>query len=199
MSSKLLKQYVGVAKGFRRYWQIYGGWTALLTSPYFLAAVATTALAWPLWSREGWWDSSLSVLPNILSFSLGGFALFLALGDEQFRASIAGANCPGGDKASPFLSFAVTFLHFILLQVAALLAAILAKAWYMVPAPAWLSQANDAVRCVGWAVGFWLFIYSLYAAIAAVMAIFVMVRAFDGQRTILRAQKRPESSATNTP
>lgn len=74
-------------------------------------------------------------------------------------------------------------MHFIFLQIAALIAALLAKAWILVPAPPFFIEVNQYLRPAFWGFGFWLFVYSLYAAAAAVMAIFVMVRAFDGQKS----------------
>lgn len=183
MSKRTLAQFRGVVAAFRKYWRIYGGWRALITSPYFAASLVATALAFPLWWQADWWDMPISVLPSILSFSLGGFALFLSLGDERFRAALAGSRGSEGNKPSPYVVFAVTFMHFILLQLFALMASILSKAWYMVPAPIWFAEWNAMLRPAVWGLGFWVFIYSLFAAVAAVMAIFLMVRAFDQHQT----------------
>lgn len=193
MTQSKAAQYDGVVRGFAAYWRIYGGWRALFGSPYFMASLVVTGLLWPLWLKADWWALSLSVLPGILSFSLGGFAILLAFGDETFRGLISGAMNGAEDKPSPYLSFAATFLHFILLQIIAILLALLAKGWFRVGVPFdWLSPANEILRPAFWAVGFWFFVYSLFAAIAAVMAIFVLVRAFDGYHTERRKAGSPD-------
>lgn len=196
---KLPKQYVGLNKGFRFYWKVFGGWAAVFVSPYFALSLVATGGMFPLWLQPGWWESPLSILPNIVSFSLGGFAILLAFGDERFRSLISGEREAG--KASPYLVFAATFMHFILLQILALFAALFAKAWFQVPVHAseHAIAFNSIARSAFWAFGFGLFVYSLFAAIAAVMAIFVLVRSFDTYASHLRneAAKAQDDESSN--
>lgn len=81
--------YKGVLNIFGTYWRAYGGWIALLKSPYFHAALVLLALTFHTWTAEDWWEDVTSVLPNLLGFTLGGFAIFIGFGDERFRALLA--------------------------------------------------------------------------------------------------------------
>ncbi len=44
-----------------------------------------TMILYPSWSHKGWWNDILSLMPNLLGFSLGGFAMWIAIGDEAFK------------------------------------------------------------------------------------------------------------------
>ena len=81
--------YSGVIKIFLRYWRTYGEAYAMLSSAYFHAALLLLAITSHYWLTECWWEQSISILPNLLGFSLAGFAMFLGFGDEKFRALLA--------------------------------------------------------------------------------------------------------------
>ncbi|CPR67045.1 Uncharacterised protein [Salmonella enterica subsp. enterica serovar Bovismorbificans] len=68
-----------------RYWKIYGGAGAVFKSRYFWCAFLMTVILYPSWSHQGWWNDILSLMPNLLGFSLGGFAMWIAIGDEAFK------------------------------------------------------------------------------------------------------------------
>lgn len=164
------KQYKGVASIFKVYWTAYGGSGALLRSPYMHAAVLLLALTTPFWTVPLWWDQCLAVLPNLLGFTLGGFAIFIGFGDEKFRALLAEDD---GKQVNAYVALCATFVHFIVVQALALLAAVLAKAWWfyapwMEPMRALLPLLNG----IGGALGYGLFLYALLSVLAATMHIF---------------------------
>jgi hypothetical protein len=166
----MFKQYEGVGTIFKTYWQAYGGLGDLLRSPYLHAAVVLLALTIPTWSAPQWWDQSLAVLPNLLGFTLGGFAIFIGFGDEKFRALLAEDD---GGPVNAYVDLCSTFVHFILVQLLALVAAVLAKAWWFY-AP-WMDRFGDALpvlNAIGWASGYGLFLYALTSVVAATMHIF---------------------------
>lgn len=183
------KQYAGVTKILRRYWSAYGGWSALASSPYVHISIVLCALTAGFWSVKDWWTHALQVLPNLLGFTLGGFAVFLGFGDEKFRSLIAGSDPARGARYSPYLSVSATFLHFVLLQVVALLWAAITGAlhefrWdFLWSLGAWVWWVDLLFR----AVGYWLFIYSLMSAAAAALAVFRFASMFDSFRTNERA------------
>src|SRR5699024_306750 len=103
-------------------WSAYGGIKALLLSPYFHAAVILTAVTAPTWMHPSWWELPIRVMPSVLGFSLGGYAIWLAIGDRRFRELIAGEG--RGEKTSPFMMVNAAFVHFIILQFLSILYAI---------------------------------------------------------------------------
>lgn len=86
----VFRQFSGARRTFQSYWKIYGGWRSVLGSPYLVVSIALTTVLAPLWLRPNWWGTVLGVMPNVLGFSLGGFAIFLAFGDDDFRHLIGG-------------------------------------------------------------------------------------------------------------
>ena len=123
---RIIQAYSGVFAIVCRYWREYGGWKALVFSPYFHAAVGLTLLLAHYWQNEPWWDVALSVLPNIIGFALGGYAIWLGFGDEEFRHKISERPAEGG--ASPYMQVSAAFAHFVIVQILALLGALIAKA-----------------------------------------------------------------------
>ena len=114
MKQRLKTSYESSYEIFQYYWNTYGGWRALLSSPYLHVALFLLLLTNHQWISRDWWDQSLAILPNLLGFSLGGFAIFLGLGDEQFRAVLAEKDEKESNSAYTLVS--ATFVHFILIQ-----------------------------------------------------------------------------------
>ena len=132
----------------------------------------------------------MSVLPNLLGFTLGGFAVFLGFGDEKFKGIIAGRDeaCP--DEHSPYIEVCSAFLHFVLVQVLALIAAIIAKSLAFDPIflPQSVIGCIQATRWVGDLLGYWLFLYGVSLAAAAAVAIFRVALWFDRFQTDTRGR-----------
>lgn len=158
---------------FKRYWLAYGGFKALHTSPYLHMALMLTFLLWPHWAVEGaeWWQHPLQIMPSMLGFSLGGFAIWMALGSDAFRTLISGAS--ERSPVSPYMSLCSAFVHFILVQMLSLIAALIADA-YQIVSFGCLSEAEyySEVMCVFRFFGYWLFMYALTTGIAATMQVF---------------------------
>jgi hypothetical protein len=166
----LAKVYKGTFDLASRYWSLYGGCRAFILSPFLHFSLIISLLCWQVWKLPKppfiWYDMCASVLPNLLGFTLGGYAIFLAFGDQQFLRKIGGANESSKCKKSPLLGVSATLFHFIVVQVVTLTIAIIASSWEIKSGfLAWL--------------GFTLFIYSIGTALAAGMAIFRLSRWFD--------------------
>lgn len=164
--------YRGVFEIFARYWHAYGGWHALRCSPYFHAAVALLVLTHHLWLNTAWWEIVIGALPNLLGFTLAGFAIFIGFGDERFRSLLAEPD-EAGNQPTVFVSLCATFVHFIVIQIIALIYAVVAKSWWF------YAEWMDAFRGVlPWAngaagaLGFGLFLYALTSVLAATMHVF---------------------------
>ena len=200
----MFTQYKGVVSIFKVYWASYGGLGALLCSPYLHLAILLLALTFRSWSGWGcdasqctqWWEQTISVLPNLLGFTLGGFAIFIGFGDEKFRALLAEDD--ENSSVNAYVALCSTFVHFILIQVLALIVAIVAKSWWFYtplvdPVRSWLPLLNG----VGGAIGYGLFLYAITSVLAATMHIFRIAKMyafFQGQ-----SQKSVDTSGKNQP
>jgi predicted permease len=190
--SRISRAYSGVFVILRRYWREYGGWQALAFSPYFHAAVLLTLLLAHYWQTEPWWDVALSVLPNIIGFALGGYAIWLGFGDEEFRHKIS--ERPAEGETSPYMQVSAAFAHFVIVQILALLGALIAKAnRFELTAGHWLGKILTAINLplnfinlhiapLFWCLGFMLFVYGLMTAIAATLAVFRVAYWFEHVR-----------------
>lgn len=117
MLKSLTDQYKGLFNSLSDYWVSYGGTRALLLSPYLHFSIIISILIYPNWSKtsEGfWYDVAISVLPNILGFTLGGYAILLSFG-ERILSAICGKDEDG--YQSPFIELNAAIIHFIICQV----------------------------------------------------------------------------------
>ena len=165
------KQYKGTCESWGLYWGIYGGWKSIIRSTYFWGAFFLTIICYPIWltgSKDwAWFNVCNSILPNVLGFTLGGYAILLAFGSSRFMELIAGSDPDSDDEpASPFMMFNATFLHFIVVQVLSIVLSIISLAWDL------------RTGCFAFA-GFLCFIYALAIAIAAALAILNMASSYD--------------------
>lgn len=157
--------YQGVAETFRDYWRIYGGFRALIASPYLHFSGALSLILWPLWLRDTTklYDLIVSAVPSVLGFSLGGYAILLAFGDNEFIRRLSGPDEDG--EESPFMDVNATFIHFIVVSVFSLFLAIAGTAWNLAGCFALLS-------C-------FIALYSIACALAAAFAIFRVAGWYD--------------------
>jgi hypothetical protein len=181
-SRKNSGMYAGVLSIFRTYWCAYGGWVALLKSPYLHAAFVLLALTFHNLMQKDWWESVISILPNLLGFTLGGFAIFIGFGDERFRALLADPDSDQLGEVQPtiYVALCATFVHFILIQLLALIYAIVAKSmWFQVDWPSAILSILPYCRLCTWAIGYGLFLYALTSVLAATMHILRIAQMYE--------------------
>jgi hypothetical protein len=163
-------QYSGLKQNFLLYCRLYGGFRALLASPYLHFALAISFVSGPVWSGRhtswAWFDLCISVLPGILVFSLLGWVAFLFLGNSGFVKTIAGKDPEEGGDESPFLHINGVFLHSMLVQAAALLFSV-------------VSAAKGLNAGVAAFAGFFLFLYALSLSVAVAFAILRLAFWYD--------------------
>lgn len=175
------------------YWRSYGGFKALFSSPYLRAAFILSLMLYPQWSQPNWWDLVLSIMPNLLGFSLGGFAMWIAIGDDDFRKLISGEV--GDNEPSPYMEVNAAFVHFVILQMLALFCALFAKAYYFPLPPDHFILAllgdNFYILClIGNFLGYMIFIYALLSAVAATLALLHVTSWYDLDQTKKNAAKK---------
>lgn len=163
----------------RRYWSAYGGWRAVRRSRYLHAALAITPFCWGSWSEPLWWDTVISVLPNLLGFTLGGFAIFVGFGDERFKASLA---APEDDPKQPtvYRELCATFVHFIFVQVIALLLALISKGmWFKAPLPEQFLSVLPVINAIWGAACYAVFLYAITSVMAIGLHVFRIATMYE--------------------
>jgi hypothetical protein len=151
------------AEPFIRYWRIYGGWRALLTSPYFRFALLLTGVCFPYWGKQGTAsaDLALTIIPSIMAFSLGGMAIILAFSGGRFLNVIR----ENGEDGSLFMTVIVNFFHFLTVQTLALVSAMIVLAFPTDRIPSGIS--------------FFFLAYSITTALASAAALFNVSRVYN--------------------
>lgn len=166
----------------KEYWKTYGGISALLRSPYFLISIILTLLFVGSWWNKQWWETSIALLPSLLGFSLGGYAMFVSVGSDDFKKIIAQKK---NKKHSKFMQNNAMFMHFILLQITALIFALLASSISQNSVLIkfdydFLSHAASlTLKNIFGFVGYFLLVYSILSALAAAFAIYKMAHLYD--------------------
>jgi hypothetical protein len=107
------------------YWAIYGGWRAVIRSPALLVSIVITAVCFPYWKNGTWPEATLSIVPNLLGFSLGAMAVILAFPSAAAFKIFA----ERGREDSYYMDMASKFAHFIFVQVLAIMFALIGKAY----------------------------------------------------------------------
>jgi len=158
-------------------WENMGGTTALWKSFDFRCALVVSLLCWPAWVAPDWWKNTIAVLPSLLGFTLGGFAIFLGFGSDQFKELIARED----ETKSEYLSVSSAFLFIVAVQVVGLLYAIICEsAW--VPTPAVLKQISPIfpyLNPIAWFVGYFLFVFGIVLSLRAAIRIFRVSRWYN--------------------
>jgi hypothetical protein len=159
-------------------WASSGGWRSTVRSFDFRLALVVWILSSPFWLGSKWPDQIIAVLPNLLGFTLGGFAIFLGFGSDEFKGAIATPD----ERTSPYLSVSAAFMLFVSFQVAALLWAIVASALFAWPIPQVLQPWETWIQVsakVGGGIGYFLFCYSVALILRAAVRIFRLSRWYN--------------------
>lgn len=181
------------------YFEVYGGWEELIKSRYSHVALLITILCFPYWLYKDWWEDVLSIIPNLLGFTLGGYAMLMAFGDSEFHKELA---TKGDSRYSPLMRVNSTFVHFILLQVLSLVFAIIVKSYYFSPTGILARFIDDfstlftLLMGATYFLGFFVFSYALISTIAATFAILRLMKIYD---VILRARPLTKVSSDEHP
>lgn len=172
--------YSGLRNIASRYWVAYGGTSALIRSPYLHVALLILLITVHFWAKSPWWHQPLSIIPNLLGFSLGGLAMLLSFGNAEFQKFISEKDDSSGAAPTAFIEVSASFVHFMLLQLASLLVATVFNALdFYYPWPSEFRAGVDLGRILFSAFGYLLYLYSITAMIAAVFAVFRMTSWFE--------------------
>ena len=179
----------------------YGGIGAIVSSGYFWTSLGLMIPTYSLWSKADWWETVIGVMPNLLGFTLGGFALISAIGDDRFKAIIA--QTPSGfGKSSVLQSMAGTFFFFIFVQASALISALCMKGLWKGEVPTIFERFADVLAFVApfvWFFSFLAFIYSLVLVIAAARWIYGIAMVHEMKLKAEIEEEAEESPPFETP
>lgn len=155
------------------WWEAYGGWSAIFKSRYFAFAFPLALVSFPFQNWMALHEPIMSVIPSLVGFSLGGYAILMAFGNTAFQRILAnaGKDDPKRPQGPVYLEVSATFVHFILLQFTSLG---MALAWNGIQNFLELfgySSSSMFLKIVASLVWF-CFIYALLAGIAATLWIF---------------------------
>lgn len=170
--------------GMPRYFVEYGGWNSVFASKYFYAAAAVSGLGFWYFQQPKWWDLVTSVVPGLVGFAIAGVAIFVSLGSDALRSIIAGKE-PGSKDSSPFIAFMAMFTHFIMVQLIALVLALVAKFFYETTAPpsAALVEVGVTLRPLFWWLGGLFFCYAVMLCLSLATEIFRLATMIDDFQT----------------
>jgi hypothetical protein len=182
--NEIKKQYSEEVKYFKETWKNAEGFTGIFASPYFHTSLFFTIAASSQWRTAGWWDNVFSIIPNLIGFSIGSYTLLWSINNAFLKRAMVKAVSEDGRSA--YLSLHAIFLRFILMQVWALLLALLSQliddkpyGWFtsfLQSAPSaviwifsWLPQAF-------WFISYLIFIYALSLSVSCAMAVYRISR-----------------------
>lgn len=124
LHSDFFKFWRNQYRAIRTYWTLYGGASALIRSPYFQISLLLTLFCFVIKDpKSSAADVAVSVLPNLLGFTVGAMAIVLAFSSAEIFISLA----EEGEPQSFFMKLTANLVHFIGVQVTALLTGIVAK------------------------------------------------------------------------
>ncbi len=161
--------YKGVYSLLRDYWSAYGGWRDLVRSPYLHISLLLGLHSIYFTDQEdpvSFYDLAIVILPNLLGFTLAGFAMLMAFGNQEFLEQLCGVRTGEKEKHSPLIKHGATYMHFLIVQGLVLIFSMLCK----------VAKTDHIIVCF---IGYASLYYSVFLSIATVASVFRMVRYFD--------------------
>lgn len=173
-----MDQSKALSRRIKRYFHSYGGWAAVFLSPLFLASVAISLFGFETWVvNEKWAQLAQSIIPNLLGFTLGTYAILFSLMTNRLKKALKELK---NSRGVTFLEEVnSTFFHFIFVQVISIAWSILYQGYALSRAMSLVGIKEEIQHCIGYTLfllggclGHILVIYSLLLIIAAGMAVF---------------------------
>lgn len=174
-------------KSIGRYFHNYGGWRAVLNSPLFLAALLITSLSYSDWIEPKWVERSVSIVPSLLGFSLGTYAILFSLMSGRIKNALKYLKNERG--ISYLMEINSTFFHFIFVQILSILWSFLFSTSFVHDffyAVTNIYNYSDYLliiyryaKLVGSFIGHLLLIYSLMLILGATLAVYRLASIVD--------------------
>lgn len=161
---------------FNLYIKSYGGFDAFLKSPYLWYSCIVTLAMVLLGDYCKWYEDALSVLPNIVGFTIGAYAILLSINNETFLKLLANEK---NQETTPYMTISSAFCHFIFIQTVTILTAL-------------LFQYAHITSGVLNAFGLFLFIYALMLILATVFSILFLSNWLQKTINIQQKEKKEQ-------
>lgn len=167
-----------------RYLRDYGGWDAIFGSPFFLVACALSAVSYHSWINASWTSLSLSILPNLLGFSIGTYALLFSMISSRMKKALKALK---NNRDITYLSeMNATFFHFIFVQVITITWAFMYDQTLFYDIKLFIAERfpqNFDLFPILAAIGGWagvaLLLYSVFLAVASSLLVSRLARIVD--------------------
>jgi hypothetical protein len=160
-----------------RYFNAYGGWSAVFGSPLFMLAAIVTGLNYSQWLQENWVDTTIALIPSLLGFSLGTYAILFSLINNRLKGALRAKKNEQGISLLEVVN--ASFFHFIFVQVLALMWAFVYSGSSLYDLTKLLSTSYssahpifEGLKTAGSFVGYLLLIYSFLLIIAASLVVY---------------------------
>lgn len=185
---RIVVQYKDLFDILKRYWIAHGEWSDVIFSPYFHLSLLVTAISSGYWLSQKWYEPALASLPTLLGFGVSGYAIWIGWGNDKMRDALMRLNSPGADSA--YIRVSAIFAHFGLVQVVALILAIISLALdYSPSSKSSLAKLLNSIclskdffnffKPAGDALGYFFFIYSIMSILEATLALFRLATWFQ--------------------
>jgi len=165
---------------FGDYWATYGRFGSLIRSPYLHVAIILTVLCGIFvdLAKVSISDLAISVIPNLLGFTIGAMAIALAFSSAQIFRIVA----EEGEPDSFFMKLMANLLHFIISQVLTLISAIVGKA---------IASPMFQYLTLG------LLLYAILVALAAGIQLFQAASVYNSAAGLPTSNDAPASEASS--
>lgn len=153
-------------------------------SPLGVIAILISTVSYKSWISPDWPALTISIIPNLLGFSLGTYALLFSLISPRVRLALRSVK--NSRDVSYFDEMNSTFLHFIFVQVGAMCWAILysQSLFYdisLLIAKIMPSEYNlfPWIAAAGGFFGFLLLLYSILLVVGSSLTVYRIARIKD--------------------
>lgn len=179
----MVTQTQSLARRIRRYFHDYGGWTGVLTSPLLWVALGISAINYDWWIEHKWISVSQSLIPSLLGFSLGTYAILFSLMTNRLKKALKTVL---NDNGVPYLNEVnATFFHFIFVQVSALAWSFVQQSDVLVDVVGYFGLFPSAMTYLRFFdatasfIGAFLLLYSVLLVIGAALAVYRIASIVD--------------------
>lgn len=174
-----------MSKTLKKYWSSYGGFKALLKSPFLWLSILMTVISREFFLEEKWLDLPISMLPSLLGFNIASYSVWLAFGNHKLNKILS--KLKDGQIHSRYMEVNSSFIHFILAQILCLIFVVLLKT----------NSINGIIYLTDWSCFnlyinvieyariyihgaiFFLFCYCLFSMLAAVLGFIGIASGLD--------------------
>jgi len=170
-------QFSGFAKVLKRYLRDYGGMSAVVSSPLFVVSLFIAGIDYDTWLHAKWVELSQSLIPSLLGFSLGTYAILFSLMTGRLKKALQTMQVSPGVSYLAMVN--ATFFHFIFVQILALVWAFLYAGTAMAdvagalgPFLPWVAPAFAVMSALGSFIGFQLLVYSFMLILGSALAVY---------------------------